>query len=143
MITEKSSGTVVFHKGKDKVEYLLLHYQAGHWDFPKGHIEMEEGEKEAALRELKEEAGIDGNIVEGFNEKVRYFFRRQKELVSKEVVFFVVETKNTQVTLSYEHIGFKWLPYDEAVKQLTFKNAKDLLKKTRVFLNKGSLKDFV
>ncbi|GAI42981.1 unnamed protein product, partial [marine sediment metagenome] len=43
MPLEKSAGAVIFSRSDKKIEYLLLHYQAGHWDFPKGNIEK--GEK--------------------------------------------------------------------------------------------------
>ena len=38
MISEKSAGAILFVKEKEP-RYLLLHYEAGHWDFPKGHVE--------------------------------------------------------------------------------------------------------
>jgi len=38
------------------------------------------------------------------------------------------------VKVSFEHIGFKWLPYEEAIEKLTFKNAKDILKKANDYL---------
>lgn len=43
MPVEKSAGAVIFRKEEGKIYYLLLHYQARHWDFPKGHLEK--GEK--------------------------------------------------------------------------------------------------
>ena len=52
MVNEKSSGILIFNKTNEK--YLILHYTSGHYDFAKGHIEGEETEKEAALRELEE-----------------------------------------------------------------------------------------
>ncbi|MFH1332713.1 MAG: NUDIX domain-containing protein, partial [archaeon] len=64
MIKEKSAGVIVYNNG----EFLILQYTAGHWDFPKGHIEKGETERETALRELKEETGItDAFFVKGFH----------------------------------------------------------------------------
>lgn len=128
-----SAGFIVFNKGK----FLLLHYGAGHWDFPKGHIEKGETIEEAARRELEEETGIkDIYIVPGFEEKLGYFFKRDGKIVHKEVVFFLAETKTSSVKLSHEHIGYKWLSYHEALAQLTFKSAKDILSKAEKFLKK-------
>jgi len=60
MITEKSAGFILisdnFHTSDPSV--LLLHYLSGHWDFPKGNIEIDETEMQAATRELKEETRI-------------------------------------------------------------------------------------
>ena len=52
---EHSAGVVLFRQMKDYREYLLLHYPSGHFDFPKGHLEEDETEREAAFRELEEE----------------------------------------------------------------------------------------
>ena len=72
---ERSAGTVIVCNG----EYLLLHYESGHWDFPKGKIEEGETPEQAALRELKEETGIeDAEILPGFTEGIKYFFHREE-----------------------------------------------------------------
>ncbi len=129
---EKSAGVVVFNDGR----YLLLHYEAGHWDFPKGHVEKGESDVQAALRELKEETGIvDAEVLPGFSDGIRYFFKKEGKTIVKEVVFFVARTKTEKVTLSHEHKGFIWLPFKEAVVKLTYDNAKNVLKKAEAFLN--------
>lgn len=133
MPQETSAGFIVFNK--DKI--LLLHYGAGHWDFPKGHIEKGENLTGTARRELEEETGIkDIYIVPKFEEKIEYFFKRDGKVVHKEVVFFLAETRTSDVKLSDEHIGYKWLSYEDAIGQVTFKSAKDLLMKARKFLKK-------
>ncbi|MEW6722749.1 MAG: NUDIX domain-containing protein, partial [Candidatus Micrarchaeota archaeon] len=50
---EKSCGIILFREGEKRL-YLLLHYEEGHWDFPKGHVEAGESEHEAASREAVE-----------------------------------------------------------------------------------------
>jgi bis(5'-nucleosidyl)-tetraphosphatase len=131
----RSAGIIVFKRNKE-IRYLLLHYESGHWDFPKGTIEEGENEKETALRELKEEAGINAKIIKDFKEKIQYFYREEGELVKKEVVFFLGETKEENVKLSYEHIGFDWLNFEKAIERLTFKNSKEILKKANEFLKR-------
>ncbi len=128
---ERSAGIVVVNDSK----YLLLHYDAGHWDFPKGHVEEGESSEQAALRELKEETGIaDAELLSGFAEKIRYFFKKEGQTVVKEVVFFVARTKTADVKLSFEHKGFIWLPFKDAVEKLTYNNAKEVLRKADAFL---------
>ena len=58
MSKEISAGAVVYFKNKDTIEYLLLHYKSGHWDFPKGHIEEGEEHKDTVEREIEEETSI-------------------------------------------------------------------------------------
>lgn len=142
-VKEKSAGGVIFRREKNKIYYLLLHYPSKYWDFAKGHIEKGENEKEAAKREIEEETGIkDIKFIPGFREKISYFFLKNYEniknppLIFKEVVFYLAETNKKEVKISSEHIGYKWLPYEKAIKKVTFKNAKEILKKANTFLTK-------
>ena len=136
MPSEKSCGAVIFRRNGAK-KYLLLHYEGGHWDFVKGHVEKGENERETALRETEEETGItDLKFIEGYRESISYFYRRAGRTVRKEVVFYLLETNTQQVRLSREHVGFDWLTYDRAMERLTYKNAKDTLQKAQEFLAK-------
>lgn len=137
-IKEKSCGIVLFREEDDRRFYLILHYPGGHWDFGKGHVEQKEDEKETALREMKEETGISKiGFLSHFRHKVDYYYRREKKLYHKDVIFFIGKTSETDVKLSHEHQGFAWLPYAEALQQLTFDNAKNLLKKAENVLRKN------
>jgi bis(5'-nucleosidyl)-tetraphosphatase len=139
VVDERSAGAVIFIQNSEP-EYLLLHYTAGHWDFPKGNIEAGETEQEAAVREIREETGIvDVEFIEGFRQTISYKYRKARKLVNKEVVLFLAQTKTRQVTISHEHIGFAWNKYDDAMKQLTYKNAKNLLNDARQFIRKKTL----
>lgn len=132
---ERSSGAVVYKTEKGTRLYLLLHYEAGHWDFPKGNVEEGEGERETALREIKEETGIKKVVFEeGFRNVIHYFYKREGKTIYKEVVFSLAKTDEKKVTLSFEHIGFEWLPYEKAVGRLTFQTAKEVLRFAEEFL---------
>ena len=97
MPDEKSCGAVVFRDApatggrKRKAPepariYLLLHYEEGHWDFPKGHMEAGEDELATATREAREETGIgDLVFIGGFRERIGYFYRREGKAMHKEV----------------------------------------------------------
>ncbi|MFO8016447.1 MAG: NUDIX domain-containing protein [Candidatus Woesearchaeota archaeon] len=146
MPQERSAGAVIFRKerggsGKpERVLYLLLHYESGHWDFVKGKIEGGETEKETVMRESEEEAGIkDLRFIEGFSEKVAYSYRERGRTVHKEVTFFLAETSTADVRLSHEHQDYAWLGYEDAAERLTFSNAEKVIEKADSFLN-GHLK---
>ena len=131
---EISSGVILFRKRPQR-EYLLLDY-GSHWDFAKGHIEAGENPQTTAARELHEETGIrDAQFIPGFKEGMRYFYRKAGEGMLKVVIYFLAETTTENVTLSHEHSGYLWLPFEEALKRLTFRNARDLLTKADNFLN--------
>lgn len=124
MAKERSCGAVVVRQDAD-LQYLILQYGAGHWDLVKGHGERGETEKETVLRELEEETGITrAEFVPGFREEVHYFFQRRAQTIYKEVAYYLVETPEEEVTLSDEHIAYRWLPYDEALGAITFGNSR-------------------
>jgi len=131
MITEKSAGFILIsdndsHNNDRSV--LLLHYASGHWDFPKGNIEINENELQAATRELKEETGIENfTLLPGFKYILNYKYTRKSTLISKQVILFLASTKVNKVRISHEHIGYQWTDFNSSVKNLTYSNAKNAL----------------
>ena len=131
MITEKSAGFILIsdndsHNSDRSV--LLLHYISGHWDFPKGNIESNENELQAATRELKEETGIENfTLLPGFKYILNYKYTRKSNLISKQVTLFLASTKVNKVRISHEHVGYQWTDINASVKQLTYSNAKNAL----------------
>lgn len=131
-----------------------------HWDFPKGHIEGTESIRDTARREIYEETGIRKlQFIPGFEQKIRYFFmkhmdkngkrvkapvkprgvksshdKKSEDWIFKMVFFLLARAKTKKVRLSLEHVAYKWLPFPLAQKQLTHKNAKEILKKADEFL---------
>ena len=137
MIEETSAGIVIFRRENSKILFLLLHYPSGHWDFVKGKMEKGETKYETAIRETKEETGIsDVTIMDNFEEWIEYNFQFQKELIHKKVIFFLGETKTKEVLISHEHLDFTWMDFDAAINKTTFDNAKKVLRKSNLFLNK-------
>src|SRR2546423_9903997 len=105
---ERSAGVVIFTDTARGRLYLLLDY-GRYWDFPKGHVEKDEDEESAALRELEEETGITKfKLIEGFRREIEYFFRVEERLVRKSVVFFLAEARSQEVKISHEHKGYEF-----------------------------------
>ena len=135
MKEEVSAGVILFNEIKDK-EFLLLNYPSKHWDFVKGKMEKDETPLETALRETKEETGIsDVEFIDGFKEEIEYNFYADNQEIHKKVIFFLGKTKTIDIILSYEHLDFIWLDFNNALEKITYKNAKNLLKKSRNFLD--------
>ena len=120
---EKSCGAVVFDN--DKV--LVIKQRAGHWGFPKGHVEGNETELETAKREIKEETNLDVEI----NEKTRYVETYSpKEGVKKDVIFFTATKIGGEIKPQEEEVEtIQWVSCEEALKLLTFESSKNVLKK--------------
>lgn len=149
MAVEKSAGIIVFNIEKDgEVKYLLLKHKPNSWDFPKGLIEKGEGLENAALRECREETGIEiDNLMPGFKETVRFFFKvkykyqidrglKTGETVLKFVTYFLAQSKTKDVKVSFEHEDYEWLAFDQVVKILKRRkeNQKMLIKANEFIL---------
>ena len=120
---EKSCGAIIFEG--DKV--LVLQQAAGHWGFPKGHVEKDETEVETAVREIKEETNLDVEIDENYRYVERY---SPAEGVEKDVVYFIAKKIGGEIKAQEEEVQkIEWLTYDEALERLTFDISKELLKK--------------
>lgn len=134
MILEKSAGAVVFFEGREGIEFLLI--KAGYWEFPKGLVEAGEDEQAAARREVREETGLDVELLGGFREVIGYFYRRKNGggLVKKEVVYFLGRAKTQTQVLSWEHQQARWVSYVDAMELLEYKNARAILDKANALI---------
>lgn len=130
MLNEKSCGAIVYRKFHGNTEILLIkHVNSGHWSFPKGHVEKGETEVETALREIKEETGIDVIIDPTFRETVSYF---PKKDIQKVVVYFIGKAKNHDYVPQEEEISeIKWVEIGRAGSVLTYENDRSIVSKAK------------
>lgn len=130
---EKSCGAIVFRKYHGNTEILLVrHLKAGHWSFPKGHMEAGETEEETARREIKEETGLDVLLDTGFRETVTYSPKRNTK---KTVVYFVGMATSHELIPQKEEISqLRWLEIDQANAALTYDNDKAIVSKAKAFI---------
>lgn len=123
MKNEKSCGCIIIDNGN----VLLVKQTAGHWGFPKGHVEANETEIETAIRETKEETNLSVEIVSNARYTMEYVI---DEDIHKEVVYFIAkETTNNVIAQESEISDIKWFSFKEALETISFDNAKALLKK--------------
>lgn len=143
MNKEFSAGAVIF-KRKDNGILFLVVYSARNkmWGFPKGHLDSGETEKEAALREIKEEAGLDNlQFINGFAEKAAYETISKRppfkgERIEKYVTYFLCETNDADVIVDGTEISdYKFLPLNKAEQAVKFRNLKAMLRKAYDFLS--------
>ncbi|OGY46054.1 MAG: hypothetical protein A2744_04030 [Candidatus Buchananbacteria bacterium RIFCSPHIGHO2_01_FULL_44_11] len=147
MIKQLSVGFVVFRRAGKGLRYLLLHHGGEYWNFPKGRQVAGETELATALRELKEETGIEQvNLIKDFRFEYDYDFDTTvqngvKEKVYKHAIFFLVEVNESEVKISDEHLDFGWFDFNTALSRLFYQPGQDCLKAAHQFLLKQQ--DFV
>ncbi len=132
MIKEKSCGAIVYYTHNKEILYLILKHKAGHWAFPKGHVENNETEVETALREIKEETSLIVTIDDGF--KVINEYQPTRYSI-KEVVYFMARSNTDKVFDQQAEIdNYRWCLYDEAIDLITYENDKKVLLKANDYL---------
>ena len=138
---ERSAGAVVYRETEKGRLYLLLQ-NAGRWDFPKGGVEKGESELQTVRREVEEETGL-GNIeiVPGFRKVIEYFYRRDGKNIHKQVVYVLAKTDDEAVKISFEHQGFGWFPYREALERASYDNSTLTLAEAEKYV-KGAALEF-
>ena len=132
MKIETSAGGVVYRKVKIGVEFLIVQHSGHHrWVLPKGWIDPGESKEQTALREVKEEAGVDAEIQEYLDEITIFYTSDEKEKVRKTSYFFLMEYKsgNPEKDHGWEVENPIWLRAEEAIKKLDYPGEKKMVEK--------------
>lgn len=131
---EKSCGGVIFYKTKQNTKVLLVKNNNGrYWSFPKGHIEEGENEQQTAIREIKEETGLDVTLVDGFREISEYCpFGK----IRKRVVFFLARAFTDNVKIQEEEIdSYIWVDLQQARKMCSYDNDLRVIEKAETAIH--------
>lgn len=139
---EFSAGGVVFKKEKGKILWLLIqpgsdsqHWRKGRWQLPKGLIDEGETGQQAAVREVKEEGGVEAKVLSKIDRINIFFYNEKKQKVIKNIVFFLMKYREgSQKNHDREVKEAVWLPYKEAYQRLTFASEKKILEKGQKIL---------
>lgn len=132
---ERSAGAVVFRDTPEGRLYLLLQ-NGGRWDFPKGGVEKGETELDTVMREVEEETGLRAiRILPGFRKVIEYYYKRNRKNIHKQVVYLLASTSTEKVRISFEHQGFGWFSYEEAVLKASYDNSKVTLSEAERFVS--------
>ena len=119
----EQAGGIAFRRDGERLLVLLVKAKKDPslWIFPKGHIEPGETASEAAVRETREEGGVDGDVVGPIGAPLE--FQSGREPV--RVQYFLIRA--TSEAPSGEGREKGWFGIDEAMRHLRFENARGLL----------------
>ena len=129
---ETSAGGVVFRapQGEEPV-FLLIRDSYRNWGFPKGHLESSERPDAAALREVKEETGLEGLELCGEIETIDWYFRFRGKLIHKVCHFYLMKTES-ELTSPQRTEGItacRWMPITLALETISYANARSVLQR--------------
>lgn len=129
---EYSAGAILYTYINNDVHYLLIKDFHNNWGFPKGHLENDETYIEAALREIKEEVGIDADIISDYNKELVYIMPNG---IEKHSLYYIGKYANQVPSKQLEEVQeIKLLKYDDAYSLLTFDNMKEVLMDANNFI---------
>ena len=133
-IEQISAGGVAYRAIDDRIEIaIILTIPERRWQLPKGIIDAGETPEQAALREVREEAGIDTELIEVLN-RTEYWFTADRDGVRsrfhKYVHWFLLKyTSGDVANHDHEVEEARWVEFGEALKLLAFKNERDIVEK--------------
>lgn len=128
MEKDASFGIVPVRSGEKGIEVLILkHRDGGHWGFPKGHAEGQETPEQSAIRELKEETGLEvSKLIEGICFQDQYFFTREGMSYDKRVAYFLAKVHGHIAIQEKEVIEVKWVALPKLSDYAGFDSTKKL-----------------
>ncbi len=125
---EFSAGGIIFNAQNQ----VLICQPSGsdYWQFPKGHIEKGESAQQAAIREVKEEVGVEAEIIAKAGESKYVYTSPEGDKIFKLVTIFAMNYLSGDISKhDWEMQEVIWASPEQALDQLSFSNDKQLLQK--------------
>ncbi|MBT8335097.1 MAG: NUDIX hydrolase [Gemmatimonadetes bacterium] len=137
---ERSAGGVVLRRIDGEQHVLIIRDPYDNWGLPKGHLERGEDERAAARREVHEETGLAVNEVGAELGCIDWYFRVDGHSVHKFCTFFLMRAPRGDATPEVAEgiTECVWLPLDQAIRRLTYDNARAMLQRAADVLQEDS-----
>ncbi len=139
-----SSGGVIFKRHGEDFEVALISVKGGrNWCLPKGLVDRGETPEVTAVREVREESGLSGKIVDGLGDITYwYYIPGENAKCRKTVHFYLMEYVSGSTSQhDLEVDGAEWLPIDAAIERISFKGDREILEKARQRLKAPDIRD--
>ena len=130
---EHSAGAVLYTLNDGEPYFVIVMEKSGYYGFPKGHLEGDETEEQAALREILEETNISAILDTNFKITDEYMkAKRTRKCVTYFAAYYVDQSPSNA---SNEVRGVYTLPYGKAMEKLSFESSREILRSFREYLN--------
>ena len=139
MEIKRSCGAVVFTREDGAIKYAIIRSVEGFCGFLKGHVESGESDEQTALREIKEETGLDVTLVPGFVTMDEHpHIREGRPPVLKQMIYFLAEFQNQLPKAQLSEVSeILMLTYGEAMAIFEYESTKRILTEAHEFLMQG------
>jgi 8-oxo-dGTP pyrophosphatase MutT (NUDIX family) len=126
VIREFSAGGVVVRRMEGRPFVAVVRVRDAILALPKGHPDGHESAAAAARREVREETGVDAELVEKLGD-IRYWYAREGERVMKIVAFFLFRYSSGDVADHDQEVEEAlWIPLDEAPERLAYEGERQM-----------------
>lgn len=126
---------MAYKKIKGIIHYLIICSSDGEYWFPKWHVEKNETEYETAIRELKEEANIEVQFIDGFRRQIEYKLPNKEDVI-KQAVYFIEKCITNDIKYQEAEVSeAMFLPFEKAIELLSFNTSKNILKEANEFIH--------
>lgn len=126
----ESSGGVVYRGAPGSIEVCLVgRAESGIWALPKGTPTKGESREETALRETREETGLQVRILEPID-SITYWFVLRSTRVCKSVYYYLMLAVGGDTSLhdpEYDRVA--WFPVEEALRVMTYPNEVEIVRR--------------
>jgi len=132
-----SSGGVIYRKAAEDAEVVLVSVRGGkYWCLPKGLIDKGETPEVTAVREVREESGLSGRIVDRLGEITYwYYIKGENTKCRKTVHFYLMEyVSGSTSEHDFEVDDASWFPIGTALEKISFKGDRSILEKAKAKL---------
>jgi 8-oxo-dGTP diphosphatase len=137
-VREVSAGGVIYRKHGGAIEIALIHVRH-RWGLPKGHVEEGESIDETAIREVREETGLEGRVRKKLGD-IRYSYREKRKggepvRIYKRVYFYLLRYIRGDVRdHDHEVEEARWFPISEAMNVLKFATERRMVQRALAVL---------
>lgn len=135
---EKSCGAVIYTVDNGDLKYLAIQSKRHReWGLVKGHTEPGETEEETAVREVREETGLEIRIEDDFRTVIQY---NPAPDVHKDAVYFLAEVGLVPIRMQPEEVtDYRWGSYEEILALLPYETNKQVLQTAHQYLTEKKI----
>lgn len=137
--TQVSAGGVVFRKQGDQIEVAIISVGNNQrWQIPKGNVNSGETKEIAAVREVREEAGVDSELIRYIDKVEYWFFVKEQGItirIHKYVFFYLLKYLSGDVKDHDQEVNeAAWIDIQSGIDRLSFESEKKVLEQAKGFI---------